>query len=572
MSKISDFFEYKKHQPEYKDWKEDRDNQVAKKVSYIKTNPIKADEFNKEIERAKIVLNAVNVMDEHSQSRAEDMEEVAIGVENALVQIGTYAGMGLGALTLYLTNGAKGFEELGKLITGQKSSILKLIPAGVVTAVSIIGIAAIGKFWSAKKQIEASREGRIEAMTTDLASVNQFALLDEKQNKEVEEKSKTIHVDKKEAKKATNASRGLGIMSSLKTIFSKNDAIDSKRVEFNKQMKEQEDNVNSMKLTKEQELEAKKDKELIQTVVEKIDIASQDYAENAELATQTVSTLSLGLGGGAFALADKLLSKLKISAKNSKIAAGILGFGIIIGGAVMGAKIQKQASRVGRFKARQELLNNPEQLVYVDKEEYQNNDAKAEKDKKKGFFANLVQIFKDNKEYNAYIKENNTRDIQLRKAKDQIELTDSQKARAGQLQNNVFKMFNKLDEKSQRYSEATEAFGGCVTDAVSLLTMIPTMIISAKASQSGKMLKIADFAKILLSTLPAMIIDIIVTKEQRNASRIANMQAIKELDDYRHFGDSRVQIKNNGDTSFEASNKQINPTNLSPMLQKMIKK
>ncbi|MBR3604432.1 MAG: hypothetical protein IKL52_00195, partial [Candidatus Gastranaerophilales bacterium] len=358
MSKISDFFEYKKHQPDYKDWKDNRETQTAKKVAYIKSNPIKSDEFNKEVERAKIVLDAVNVMDEYSQSRAEDMEEVTVGAETAVTEVGTYLGMGLGALTLFLTNG---FQELKNLINGQKASIARLAPAGIVVGACVIASSVIAKFWSAKKQIEASREGRMEAMMNDLSSVNQFALLDEKQKKEVEEKAKSIHVDKKEAKKAVSATRGLGIISSLKTIFSNNHEIDSKRIEFNKKMKEEEEKINSVKLTPQQELEAKKDKELIQTIVEKIDIASQDYAESAELVTNTISTVSLGVGGGAFVLAEKLLTKLKFSAKNSKLGSAILGLGIIIGGALLGAKIQKQASRVGRFKARQELLNNPEQ-------------------------------------------------------------------------------------------------------------------------------------------------------------------------------------------------------------------
>ena len=130
-------------------------------------------------------------------------------------------------------------------------------------------------------------------------------------------------------------------------------------------------------------------------------------------------------------------------------------------------------------------------------------------------------------------------------------------------------MFNKLDEKSQRYSEATEALGGCVSQVVALLSMIPTMIVSAKISSSGKAPKIADFAKILLSIVPALIIDIIVTKEQRNASRIANMQAIKELDDYRHFANFNNTSSNSASskTPIVAQEKK-----LSPMLEKMIKK
>ena len=43
------------------------------------------------------------------------------------------------------------------------------------------------------------------------------------------------------------------------------------------------------------------------------------------------------------------------------------------------------------------------------------------------------------------------------------------------------------------------------------------------------------FGIVMLSTIPAMIINAHITKEQKKASRIADMIAINELNDYRKF-------------------------------------
>ncbi|MBQ7287123.1 MAG: hypothetical protein IJW73_05115 [Candidatus Gastranaerophilales bacterium] len=574
MSKLSDFVEYKKHQPEYKEWKENRDDHLAKKVSYIKTNLIANDEFQKDVERAKIVLDAVNVMDEYSQTRAEDMEEVALSFETALAQIGVYGGGILAALTAALTCGKEllgNFNNKSESILKNKKLLLKLLPAGIVYGACIIATTIFSKFWSAKKQIEASRLGRTEAMTNDLASVNQFALLDENQKKEVEQIADGIQVDKKEAKKTVNANRGFGIISSLKTIFSPDADLMQKHTDFTKKINKEIADAENLQLNEQQIIEAKKDQELIQTVVEKIDIASQDYAENAELATNSITTIAMGIGGGTFVIANKILSKLKIN--NSKLISCIAGLGIMIAGAVTCAKIQKQASRVGRFKAKQELLNNPEQLVYVDEDKYQNNETKASKKERKNFFANIIQIFKDNKEYNEYINKNSVRDTQLRKAKDQVQLTKEQELRAKQLQNNVFKMFNKLDEKSQSYSEATEAIGDTVSELVSLVAMIPMMAVSGKIASKGGSLKFVDMLKMFASVGIALAMDIFVTKEQRNASRVANMEAIKEMDSYKYFASNEIKYEQNEQDKQKTLNStEQNNKKTSPMLEKMLKK
>ena len=39
----------------------------------------------------------------------------------------------------------------------------------------------------------------------------------------------------------------------------------------------------------------------------------------------------------------------------------------------------------------------------------------------------------------------------------------------------------------------------------------------------------------MLAMIPAILLDIYITKEQKNASRVADMLAINELSDYRQF-------------------------------------
>lgn len=524
---IEEYAQYKKIFPQYKPWKEERDSLTQKKVQYLSQNPLSKDEYNKEIQRAKIVLDAVNVIDEYSQTKAEDMEQVTLPAKQAIISPITQISTLLSFLYIGLSKGAQ--NALEGLVKGNCKNIHKLIPAFLIMVAPILAAACKLSFWGAKKEIEASREGRNEAMQNNLASLNQFAVLDEEQQKQVEQTAPSINVDKKEAKKAINAGRGLGIIDSIKSIF--NDS-EGKKILYKPQKADEKT------LSQDDILEAKKDMDLIQNVVEKIDIASQDYAENTELAMDVLYGLST-LFGGAGGLITAGLFK---NSKYSKMYGAVVGFAIMIAGGIFGAKIQKQASRVGRFKAKQEMLAHPEQLLYVDENKYKDLDVKSEKKQKPSYFETFKEVIKNYFEYTNYIKENNVKDIQIRKAKETVKLTDEQKTRARQLQQNVFTMFNKLDEKSQSYSESTEALGETVEEIAGILVTIPTMLAGGLAlgniGSDGKIKPknlISAIALFAVSFAVPTLFKIFVTKEQRNASRVANMEAIRELNDYKYF-------------------------------------
>lgn len=570
MSVVKNYQDFKKNQPQYKSWKQERDLSLEKKVEYIKNNKINPNDYNNDIERAKIVLNAVNVMDEYSQSSAENMEQVT---QAAIMPIETalpYISLGVGGLVGLI--GKKSRNTFNEIFNGNFKNIKHLIPSGLATAATLVsGLSAL-TFWACKNQIRASRLARTEAMINDLSSINQFAVLDESQKAEVEKIADTIQVDKKESKQIIQKRTGLGILSSLKTLVKPDQKVVDKYNEINKQTDEEIKNIENIQLTKSQELEAKKDQELIQTIVEKVDIASQDYAENTELATGVLGVILGGLGIGSYAGIKKILSSIKPFEKYSNIAAIIISYTGMLAGAIYATKLQKQASRVGRYKARKELLDNPEQLVYVDSEKYKDTQIQPKEIKKDGYFKRLFNLIKDNKEYNEYIKNNNARNIQLRKAKDKIKLSDEQALRAEQLQKNVFKMFNKLDDKSQSYAEATEAIGDVAIQMLTLVSsLIPMVVLTAKTLKT-KNVGYKDLALSFLPLIPTILLNIYITKEQKSASRVADMVAINELSDYRHFGSTKTLDSASNKTESNNENKNNGDNNISPMLKKVLGK
>ncbi len=579
----NNYKDYRKNKPSYSDWKDERDLQEAKRIAYLKKNGIDPKAQKTDIERAKAVLNAVDVMDEYSQTKAENMEFAVQGLTQTATSVSSIVGGGIACLSLLNKNVMNAVESfLDAKTKNPKLSPHLLVPVALFLA-PVVATTIFMSAYSAKQETKASRLGRAEAMKTKLDSVKQFAVLNDEQEKQVNERAKNIDVTDREIKEQNRVNKGLGIINSLKNMRD-NDFDNMKNlIEVNKQFEKEEQNVNeNQPLTAEQIEEAKKDKQLVQNLVEKIDIASQDYAEDVELATGTLQTVAGASSGALGFLVKFLLSKTKLAASTSNKISAAVGVIALVGIAGWATKIQKNASRVARFKVKQDFLNNPEKLIYVDDEKAKNETAvKVEKQKKKGFFENLKEIVKNNNEYKQYQKQYQKEQIQKSKAREEIEITPEQEKRAKQLQNNVFKMFNKVDEKSQTYSESTEALGESVVGFIGAFAGLPGMFGIIK-----NVMQIADntatgktYIKAVISTalaiIPPVLINILVTKEQKSASKVADMMAIKELDDYRNFADyskdnqtSKTQNKDN----INQSNKTQTTTSANRVVDEILKR
>ena len=128
------------------------------------------------------------------------------------------------------------------------------------------------------------------------------------------------------------------------------------------------------------------------------------------------------------------------------------------------------------------------------------------------------------------------------KAVESLELSEKQLSDAKRLQKNTFRTFNKIDDNSQKFAESIEALGQSIAYPINMIFSLGAAAFAApylfkpfktKAEQAKNLTKY--FGIVILGTIPAMIINAIITKEQKKASRIADMKAIEELNDYRKF-------------------------------------
>ena len=538
MSTFGDYKSYKKYQPIYPDWKNKRDLMEAKRLAYIEKHP---EIINQEdIQRGHILLRTIDIMDEHSQKKAENMEAATEPIISLGLETAGLLGAGIGALL-------GSFKPIGIFFARfvpKGSKYKKFVGMGIPAAIGLLA-GSLSAFplmsWEAKAEVSASRKGRFEAMRNELKNPNGFAILTPEQTEKANELAKTAVLEEDKKKKVSEKiSNGLH---SIKDMAMDSKEYKEQKKQFKAELEEDAKNIDE-ELTEKEIENAKRDQQLLTKLIEKIDIASQDYAENSELATQAAILLIGSTGGLAYFGIDKVLKALKIQASN-KISVIVKGLSIgafaIMG--IISAQINKQASRVGRYVVKKDLMKNPNNFVYVsDEQANQITDAEIKQTKKQNIFAFLIQALKDNKEFKKYQKTIGKEERKFYKATEMLELSDEQLNDAKRLQKNTFRTFNKIDENSQKFSESIEAFGQAVAYPINTIFSLGAAAFAApylfKEAKTNAQ-KAANFTKymgiVFLSTIPAMFINAYITREQKKASRIADMNAINELNDYRKF-------------------------------------
>lgn len=531
MSMFGDYKSYKQFEPQYAQWKNARNIAEVKRNEYLRLNP---QEINSDdIQKSKALLRAIDVMDEYSQEKSEDMEiitetVVGQGLEIAL-SIGTF--LGILASKLKPIRSLAGRNKKAQIITTAISGITGAM-VGTTAAFPLYA-------WAAKAEVKASRKGRFQAMREELNNPKSFATLTPEQEQKLAEITTKMPLkEKKSFSKKLNKN-----WRNIKELATDSNEYLIQKFEFEKNLIQNAQHFDKELTPKEIE-DAKRDQQLLTKLIEKIDIASQDYAENAELATSTLVTVTMALSG-LVTLAWQGIAKL-FKFKPTPIPA-IIGVIAMIGTSIISASIQKQASRVGRYKIKQELMKHPEQLVYINDEKTgEIKDVKINTNKKEGMLKFLRNAWKNNKEFESWKKTEGAYEKNITKAMEQLELSDEQIKDAKRLQENTFKTFNKVDEFSQKYAESIEALGQAIQYPIGLLFGMVGVALGSKYLYKISQIKdlkdmtmpfVKYISVIFLSVLPSIGINALITKEQKKASRVANMLAINEMQDYRHFAD-----------------------------------
>ena len=515
-------------------------------------------------------------------------------------------------------------KELSLLQTkyrnGRNKYIMNMIKAHGLMALASIGVFIASTMYEAKLQTDSSKIARYQARK-ELDDPKAFVTYTPEQiakaKKELEEHPELIKKEKKSKLKT-------GMISSIYNIIK-----DKKAYSRDKAARTDDSQKVNRPLTKEELIQAEKDKEVIQRTVRIINNEAEKNSENMEAAANVIMTATPILGatlGAATGWAlnkmntfgkfiqktvDKegteetkqLYNELKASKKtgwayfkqwkefadslmNSKayeeakklgktankkgLADGFLsklfaagfahktgqkwGLGFIGGmvtsfaGMIIGLKLQKSAARAGRYAAKRELEQNPENFIGYTQDDYNEvKDIKNTKKKEniiKEYALFIPRVLKQYFDYNKYKKHEFKEKQALREILKKEDVTPEQMRDAKNLQRKLFNTFEKVDDNSQIYSEsmeaATEIAQPFVTYGGMLLAVSPVIYTGVQAAR-GKI-------------TPAKLLDKIVSKLSSSSNIMKKSWFKKYLG---HVEQNVSNVVNNIDTKINIDGKKV---------------
>lgn len=125
---------------------------------------------------------------------------------------------------------------------------------------------------------------------------------------------------------------------------------------------------------------------------------------------------------------------------------------------VLGMKMQKASARAGRYVAKRELEKNPQNFIGYSQQELDSTEAKPKQkpNKFKEYLMFLPKVVGQYFDYQKYAKTEHKEEKLLQEELVKLDVTDKQLKDAKNLQRKVFNTFEKVDDKSQDYSETIE--------------------------------------------------------------------------------------------------------------------
>ncbi len=440
---IDSIKEVKKNYKRYDNWEQAQVDDVAKRRYLSEQLDLPKDKVELTKQKAEAVFRASDLMDKRSEDNCANMEQTT-----GLIGMGIIL-----PLTAAYMHVSKKLSKMAK--TAAKRNKTVALELGFIASSFAIGIGMT--LWGTSKQKEASRIGRYQAKKHELKDVKNFVSYTPEQIETAKKLAKNIP-DKKENKNITKLIDEMNQMSADKK-------------EYLQSLKNKPNNNEEIKkllnkeYSPEQLAQAEADKEIVVNIVKDVNMTAESYSESVENAFDTIGMMSLITDIPIYFGVKKLLSKMQnVSQTTKQFAPWLASMGLTIGLLLWGTQEKKEASRVGRYSKRQEILDNPELIMaYSGKQLELAKNVKGE-NVRKGFFEKigdnlkfLNKYLKEKPSYQKYKKTTSKENEKLYEALLKTEVSDKQLKDAKNLQQKTFRTFDKVDEMSQRFSEDTEA-------------------------------------------------------------------------------------------------------------------
>lgn len=548
----------KKNWEPYKKWETEQNDKDFQRERLYKKVPASKEELEYAKQYGRTIVDAINTMDQYSVDKAEDIE---LASQNVLGFVNLGAIVGGSALGVM----ASKMDYFKKLFAKNPNS--KILPFAVAWGPMLLLPMIIMPFAMIKSKTyekEASRIARFQSREDELKDPKKFVIYTDEQLAEAKNIAKTLPEIPDKKKKGLNPLTGYS--DSIKTIKQlRNDyeRYSQWKTEHIAAENERKSNLDKLTATPEEIKTAKKDQDNLTRAVRKVELYSQNYLTNVELAINSTLGLDIvagGIVGGITSGILALLQKIKAVKPDSKFvnkikhtAPIIAPFVLLIATSFYSIKAKKEAAKIGRFKAKQELLNDPHNFINYDDEQMQSvKDLKAPKEKEKGFVSktkddikSILQFIKDIKAYEKYQKTEAKEEQKLDKALMQVKVSDKQMQDAKSLQKNTFRTFEKMDEMTQRYSDDAEAatnIGKQTFSSLASLGILGSMGLFFTDKIKG--IKNKYLATTLAATPTVLLILAQLGMEskavhiEKQAGRIGVMEAMEDLKDPRLFVDT----------------------------------
>jgi len=545
-----------------KRWEKEQQDRELQRQELHKKYPASSKELEEAQQYGRTIIDTINTMDLYSINKGQDVETMG-GTAKGLIDL---LGMGIGGGLGWLA--AK--SQINKKVLKANNEYAWII-AGASAFLGYTFSNIFGSIASKQLEKEASRIARYQAREIELQDERNFVVYTPEQIEQAKQIAKNIPnpVIKHKKKSSLNIiSEYSNAVKSIVSLGKDHEKYLKWRNEHIEKESAKEGLFKTMNPSAEQLEKAKNDRDSLLQVVKKIEINSQNYLSNVEMAINSVMACEFivgAIGGVAVSLIMMLAQKLGQLPKNSnkvaiveKVMPIVMPVVLMILGTPYFIKLEKEASKVGRFKAKQELLNNPNSFInYTDEQKKSVKDIKAPNKKER----TLVEKFKDNiklfaefkndfLEYKKYVKTTEKEEIKINKALKQVEVKPEQLKEAKNLQKNVFYTFETMDEKTQRLANDSVGAADIIKMASNLIIMgvglfaIDKIIIRNLAKDGLDTMNYQKRYKenhikyapvFFISSIVGMLMEIQAVQVKKQAVKIGLMSAMNDLNDPKNF-------------------------------------
>ena len=502
---------------------------------------------------AKTIINIVDKLDQQSINKSTD----AMIAINTIFSLPTILAPFLGGISGYFIAKNNNVLKNQKKLSAFNGA---MIGSGIYFIIS--------QFIRSQLEKETTRIARFQSRKNELNNLSDFVVKIDKENESlikngfIPTSNEEVSSNLKATKSYKNAFKTLKEMKEDYKEYSK----------WKKDFKAKEQATKKILqkkiFTQEDLANAQKDRNKIINTIYKLELAANNEEINFQFALDLIQYAAKMSGAIIATLLcltiPKTLTKINSQSnfiKNSKLLIPFTIPVISLYLAAVLAKFQKDSAKLGRYETKKELISNEESFITFDDFEKNNVHVKKVFLEKQGFITRIINDIKSIKTMpkrlnNMYSDYKNSENKILKK---DIDLTSEQKRNAELLQKQLFYSYEKIDEKSEGFTDdmdvllnTTKISIGTIVNvgfniySINLLTKklknfnrqkIPGFFEGLKLMKNlGRkdMINIFIVPYIIKSTL-CIILDTLSATCRKKTNKIGIMTAINDLKDERVY-------------------------------------